>query len=33
MRDLRVMPRPYGRALEPTTEQSLDLTSESWGQP
>src|SRR5215210_1202065 len=33
MRGLEVMRRPYERALDPTTEQSLHLTSESWGQP
>ena len=33
MRAVRVMRRPYGSPIEPATEQSLHLTSESWGQP
>ena len=28
MRAMRVMRRPYGSSIEPTTEQSLHLTSE-----
>jgi xylitol oxidase len=33
MKGVRVMRRPYGRPVEPTTEQSLHPTSAHWGQP